>query len=233
MLLEGARQVLDEADDLDSRIRLGGESLSGLIRISAPMDLGLTRVKPVIDRFLEENPKITIDLVLSDGYMNIVDEGIDIAVRYGSLADSSLRSRTLGKNQRVACASPEYIQRYGVPQTPQALAEHNCLLMRFGRHLDNVWVFREGAQEWPVKVKGNRIANDSRLIHDWGLQGYGIMLRSLWDVGKDIQTGRLVTLLEEYSPLATSVQMLFPPSRTQPRRVAMFTQQLVGAFADE
>ncbi|MCW9034881.1 MAG: LysR family transcriptional regulator [Rhodospirillales bacterium] len=229
-LLDGARLVLSEAEELDSRVRLGAETLSGPIRVSATIDLGRTTIQPVIDEFIAENPQITIELLLADGYINIVDEGIDIAVRFGTLNDSTLRARTLSENHRVVCASPDYIERYGTPVKPSDLEKHNCLLMRFGRELDNVWNFCDGVKDVQVSVTGNRIANDGRLVHDWCIEGHGIALKSLWDVGADIQTGNLVRLLEEYSPPPSSIQMLFPPSRTQPRRVRELAKKLVEAF---
>ncbi len=229
-LLEGARQVLSAAEELDSRVRLGAKTLSGLIRISAPMDLGRTRVRPVVDDFLNANPNISIELLLSDGYVNIIDEGIDVAVRLGNLADSSLRAKSLGQNQRIVCASPDYLAKHVAPNTPQDLVNHNCLMMRFGHMLDNVWQFSHDEKNIQVSVKGNRIANDGALVHDWCLAGFGIALKSRWDVSMDIESGKLVELLPEYSAPATPIQMLFPPSRIQPNRVREFAKALAAAF---
>ncbi len=229
-LVDGARHLLSETEELDARIRLGAQTLSGPIRVSAPIDLGRSTVNPVIDAFLADNPEISIELLLADGYVNIVDEGIDIALRLGSLVDSTLRARSLGQNQRVVCASPKYIARYGEPDSPEDLRNHNCIRMRFGTELDNVWHLQIDGQDLQVSVSGNRIANDGRLVHDWCLAGHGIALKSLWDVGGDIESGALIQLLHNYSPPPTTIQMLFPPSRTQPRRVREFAKKLAQAF---
>ena len=229
-LLEGAKQVLSAAEELDSRVRLGAKTLSGLIRISAPVDLGRTRVKPVIDDFLSDNPNISIELLLSDGYVNIIDEGIDLAVRLGHLADSSLRAKNLGQNQRIVCASANYLAKNEMPKSPKDLENHNCLIMRFGQQLDNVWHFSDKGKELQVNVRGNRIANDGALVHDWCLAGFGIALKSRWDVSADINSGKLVELLPEYSAPASPIQMLFPPSRTQANRVREFAKVLAAAF---
>ena len=180
-LLDGARKVLAEAEALEYLVKFGASALSGHIRVSAPMDLGRTVVKPVVDTFLEANPNISIELLLSDGYVSVVDDGIDIAVRFGHLADSSLRVHFRGENHRVVCASPAYLAKHGEPTSPEALQHHNCLLMRFGAHLDNPWRFRERGRDLQVAVKGNRIANDGSLVRDWCLAGFGIALKSLWD----------------------------------------------------
>jgi DNA-binding transcriptional LysR family regulator len=230
-LVDGARQVLSAANELENRIRLGADTLSGLIRISAPFDLGRSTVKPVIDEFLAQHPQISVELMLSDSYVNIVDEGIDLALRLGSLADSTLRARALGKNQRIVCAAPAYLERHGAPQQPEQLRQHNCLVMRFGRDLDNLWPFVIDGRRLHVDVRGNRITNEGRLVHEWCLGGYGIALKSIWDIEADLEQGTLVRLLEDYAPPPTTLQLLFPPGRSQPRRVVEFARQLAAVFA--
>ena len=121
-LVEGARLLLEEAGDLESRIRRGAEELSGRIRIGAPLDLGRSIVAPVVDAFLREHPAISVELLLSDGYLNVVEEGIDLAVRFGNLVDSTLRVRKLGEHDRLVCAAPSYVEKYGAPETPEAPA---------------------------------------------------------------------------------------------------------------
>lgn len=225
-LFEGAKLVLSEVEELETRIRLGAQTLSGPIRVSAPVDLGRTVVSAEIDRFLFDHPAISVELLLSDGFVDIVGQGVDIAVRFGVITDSSLRVRSLGQKRRVVCAAPAYLDTYGVPQTPEDLKNHNCLLMRFGQNLDNLWRFgKDGAQQ-TVTVRGNRVANDGALVRQWCLAGYGIMLKSELDVGADIRAGKLVELLADYAPPPTPLQMLFPPSRSQPRRVQALADQL-------
>ncbi|MDV7341049.1 LysR family transcriptional regulator [Terasakiella sp. A23] len=230
VLFEGAHQLLSEVDELDYRIRLGAQTLSGPIRISAPLGLGRDIIEPVINQFLEDNPQTSVELMLSDGYVDIIHEGIDFAVRFGELRDSSLRARVLGENHRVVVASPDYIKRFGRPEHPNDLEKHNCMVMRFGLHPDNVWRFVEGGKEFSVNVTGNRIANDGRLVHQWALEGHGLALKSMWDVGRDVKTGKLVHLLADFAPEPSLVQLLFPPSRSQPRRVKELAAKLTEAF---
>ncbi len=229
-LLEGARRVIAEMDELDNRVRFGAQTLSGSIRISAAIDLGRGIIEPIVNDFLRTNPKVSIELLLADNYVNIVDEGIDIAIRFGNPTDSSLRARKLGTSQRVVCASPSYIAQHGKPLKPSELAQHNCLVMRFGRQLDNVWHLQDEDKDLPIPVTGNRIANDGRLVHDWCLAGYGIALKSHLDVEADINSGALIQLLEPYSPPPKEIHMLFPPSRTQALRVRELAQKIITAF---
>ncbi|WP_299986093.1 LysR family transcriptional regulator [uncultured Ruegeria sp.] len=226
VLLDGAKSVLSEVSDLDTRIRHGAETLSGPIRVSAPIDLGRGIVSDVIAEFTEENPAVSIELSLSDAYVDLVGQGFDLAVRFGDITDSALRIRNLGSYQRFVCAAPSYLATYGAPERPEDLANHNCLVMRFGGSLDNVWEFGAGRERQLVPVKGNQIVNDGSLIRSWALAGHGIVLKSELDVGDDVRAGKLVVLLGDFLPPPKPLQMMFPPSRAQPRRVAELAQYL-------
>lgn len=224
MLLEGAKTVLAEIEDLDARIRHGADTLSGPIRISAPVDLGRSRVSDVIERFTKDNPAISIELSLSDGYVDLVGQGFDLALRFGSVSDSSLRIRNIGQFRRIVCAAPSYLTRHGTPQIPGDLSGHRCLIMRFGATLDNVWRFGSGAAAQEVMIHGDKIVNDGYLVRRWALAGHGIILKSELDVGEDLSSGKLIALLEDYAAPTKPLQIMFPPGRAQPRRI--------GAFAD-
>ncbi len=228
VMIEGARKLLTEAENLDVHIRLGATALSGLIKVSAPSEIGRATIAPVLDAFIAENPEVSVELMLTDGYINIVEEGVDIAIRFGSLTDSTLRARKLFDDQRIVCASPEYLTQCGVPQTPDELVAHNCLVMRFGSKIDNIWRFRSKNEDQRVVVHGNRIVNDGGLVHTWCLEGRGIALKSHLNIGEDLKSGALVELLKDYSPGSTPVQMLFPPGRMQPKRV----QALASALSE-
>ena len=225
-LVEGAKQVLAELEELESRIRHGAQTLSGPIRISVPIDLGRGVVSQVMANFARENPDVSLELSLSDGFTDIVGQGFDLAVRFGQVLDSSLRIRQLGSFRRIVCAAPTYLERHGVPGTPTELAQHNCLVMRFGAALDNVWSFGPEDAPQQVTVKGNRIANDGSLVRQWAVEGHGICLKSELDVQEDLEQGRLVPLLEDVAAPPKPLQLMFPPARDQPRRVKAFAEAL-------
>ncbi len=230
-LLGGAKIVLGEIEDLDARIRHGAETLSGPIKISAPIDIGRSIVSHVISTFTSEHPQISIELLLSDGYVDLVGQGFDLALRFGAVTDSTLRTRNLGQFRRIVCAAPSYIAAHGVPQTPAGLTQHNCLLMRFGTTLDNVWRFEAGSKPQSVTVRGNKIVNDGSLVRQWALEGHGIILKSELDVAADLRAGRLVALLEDFAAPPNPLQMMFPPGRAQPRRVRAFAKALSSTMA--
>ncbi len=225
-LVDGARSVLSEVSDLDTLIRHGAETLSGPIRISAPVDLGRSIISQAISTFTEENPAVSAELSLSDGYVDLVGQGFDLAVRFGNVTDSTLRVRSLGQFQRLICAAPSYLERHGIPQTPNDLRNHNCLVMRFGETLDNIWEFGSGPKRKRVTVRGNRIVNDGWLIKSWALAGHGIVLKSELDVAEDIRSGTLVSLLSEHLRPPIPLQMMFPPGRAQPRRITALAEHL-------
>ena len=233
MLVDGAKSVLGEVSDLDARIRHGAETLSGPIRISAPIDLGRSIVSDVVAEFTKDNPAISVELSLSDGYVDLVGQGFDLAIRFGNIMDSSLRLRNLGSFRRLVCAAPGYLAGREAPTRPEHLTSHNCLVMRFGSTLDNVWAFQAEGQPIEVPVRGNRVVNDGSLIRSWALAGHGVVLKSELDVGLDVASGRLTSVLEDFLPPPVPLQMMFPPGRAQPRRVRALADSMVVTFASK
>jgi len=228
LLADGARRLLAEADELQSQLRHGQQKISGLVRLSAPVDLGRHCIAPLLDRFLEAHPDVSIDLDLTDGYVDLVGQGIDFAIRYGTLADSSLRARALGDNRRVVCAAPEYLNRYGTPLHPDDLARYDCIVMRFGIHTERIWPFRLDAVAHPVSVRGRRVANNGEQVRRWAVDGHGLCLKSLRDVQDDLDSGRLVEVLGEFSAGPVALQIVYPPIRVQPRRVRALMEMIVA-----
>lgn len=226
LLSEGARRLLAESEELEARIRNGVEKLSGPIRVSAPFDLGRRRIAPLLDLFLMQHPNVQIDLRLTDGYIDLVGQGIDVAVRFGALKDSQLRARKIGENRRIVCASPDYVKRHGAPHHPGELETHNCLLMRFGEAIDNEWSFRSGPKAFTVMVKGNRMANDGAQVRNWCVQGFGIALKSIWDIEDHLANGELVRLLSDFAPPPSSLQIVHLGGQAMPRRLRMMIDHL-------
>ncbi|MCO5151715.1 MULTISPECIES: LysR family transcriptional regulator [unclassified Shinella] len=230
-LVEGARRLLAEAEELESRVRRGANVISGPVRLSAPEDLGRRLLVPVIDAFLAEHPAVTVDLNLTDGNVDIVGQGMDFAIRHGVLADSSLRAKSLGENRRVVCAAPAYLAAHGTPVHPDELAAHDCIVMRFGQNIDRDWPFLIDGVMRKVTVHGQRVVNDGGLVRQWCREGRGIALKSIRDVANDLATGALVELLEDFSAGGTALQIVYPPSAVQPRRVRMLIDRIAATLS--
>jgi DNA-binding transcriptional LysR family regulator len=233
LLVQGARRLLAEADELEALIRLGVEKISGPIRLSAPIDLGRSYVVPTLDAFLTEHPEVTIDLNLTDGYVDLVGQGQDFAIRYGELADSTLRVKRLAENRRIVCASPAYLKTRGTPQYPDDLVHHECLVMRYGLTTDREWPFLIDGKERRVVVQGHRIANDGELVRVWCRNGFGISRKSLLDVEADLREGALVELLRDFSSGRTGLQIVYPATQAQPKRVRLLIEKIAEAFSPE
>jgi DNA-binding transcriptional LysR family regulator len=231
LLVEGARRLLAEADELEAQIRLGVDKISGPIRLSAPIDLGRSSVVPILDAFLAEHPEVAIDFNLTDGYVDLVGQGQDFAIRYGELADSTLRVKRLVENRRIVCASPAYLETRGTPQRPDDLIHHECLVMRYGLTTDRDWPFLIDGKERRVVVQGHRIANDGELVRVWCRNGFGIARKSRLDVAADLREGALVELLQDFSSGDTGLQIVYPATQAQPRRVRLLIERIAEAFS--
>jgi DNA-binding transcriptional LysR family regulator len=226
LLVDGARRMLADAEDIESNIKLGTERISGLIRLSAPVDLGRNRIVPILDQFLEDNPNVSVDLNLTDGFLDLAGQGIDFAIRYGALSDSTLRVRKLSEGRRVVCASPAYLSVHGTPQHPSELAQQQCILMRFGANIHREWQFRADGRSFKVLVSGRRIANDGDQVRQWCLAGHGICIKSYIDVRDDLEAGRLIEVLEAYSLQGVDLQIVYPSGHALPRRVKLLMDEI-------
>jgi DNA-binding transcriptional LysR family regulator len=226
--LEDCQRILRELADAEGAVSLGGIRPGGHLKISAPAGFGRRHVAPLLKRFIEENPEVTVLLDLSDRLVDLVEENVDCAIRIGDLADSSLISIRLGEMRRVVVASPDYLAKFGVPSAPTSLADHNCLSLRQQRG----WTLRVEDEVRLVKVNGSLECNDGAVLHDWALAGKGLAWRSLWEVGADITAGRLVTVLDEFAAPPVGIYAVVPQRRHLPLRVRLFIDLLKITWRD-
>lgn len=225
----GCIRVMAEVENTENMLQESQGNLRGHLRISATSDFGRQYVAPALAEFVDNHPDVSPHLVLSDGLINIIDEGIDIAFRFGNLPDSNLISRPLYQNRRVLCAAPKYIKLNGTPRHPDDLKNHRCLILeRLGQPL-NEWFFEINNTRSSVKVKPHLSCSDGEVIRHWALQGYGIAFKSLIDIRKDLSSGKLVLLLDEYvrgfshnDTETVGVQAIYPSRHYQPMHVKAF-----------
>lgn len=226
--LEDCQRILNDLANAEASVSLGGVKASGHLKVSAPAGFGRKHVAPLVAAFLEANPEVSINLDLTDRLVDLVNEGIDCAVRVGELSDSSLVSLRLAENHRVVVASPAYLERFGVPRTLAELSGHNCLSLGQQRG----WTFRDGGQTLTIKVSGALECNDGAVLHEWALQGKGLAWRSMWEVGADLKVGRLVAVLQEYAAPPNGIYALFPQRRHLPLRVRLFIDFLKNSYGN-
>lgn len=225
--LEVSSNILNDLAAFDEQISREKRELSGVIKITAPVDLGRNYIASSLDRFVEANPGISVDLVCTDRVTDLTERGIDIAVRYGALMDSSLRIRRVSSNKRIPVASHDYVERKGMPNHPKDLVGHDCMLLSSLGDKNDSWTFVENAKALTVRVSGSRATNDGEVLRRWALDGKGVALKSAWDVAEDINYGRLVPLLINYCPPNVDLQLVFPPLARQPTKVRRLADHII------
>ena len=227
--LEDCQRILRELGDAEASVSLGGVKARGHLRLSAPAGFGRRHVAPLVMQFLDAHPEVTVSLDLSDRLVDLVNEGVDCAIRVGELTDSSLVSIKLAENRRAVVASPAYLDKHGTPHTLEDLARHNCLSLGQQRG----WLFRVGDDVVSIKVNGLLDCNDGAVLHEWALAGRGLAWRSLWEVGEDLQSGALVSVLDEFAAPPTGIHAVFPQRKYLPLRVRLLIDHLKLHYGNE
>ncbi len=199
IFLDHCRQALALLADGRDALITGRSVIRGLLQISAPSDIGRNVLAGWLDEFLERYPQVQIRLSLSDRVADVYRQPIDIALRYGTPADSSLIALPLAaSNRRILCAAPAYLARFGTPRTPADLAQHNCLCYWLGEDIHDRWRLNRGGQEHVQPVSGNRVADDGEMVSRWARAGQGIAFKSALDIADDLLSGRLIHLLPDW-----------------------------------
>ena len=196
--LEHARRALNSLEEGRRELAAQATSLEGTLRISAPSDFGRNILLPWLDTFQRQHPRLRLDLLISDANADLYRSNVDVALRYGKLPDSGHVALPLAPDvPRVLCASPQYIQQFGKPATPDELQRHRCLVWTRNERPHDTWQFRESGKIRSIQVKPYRISNDGEVVHRWALGGHGIAYKSKLDVSADLQSGALIHLLPE------------------------------------
>ncbi|MFS2136920.1 LysR family transcriptional regulator [Duganella sp. Dugasp56] len=228
--LEDCQRILAELEEAETAVAERSAHATGHLMISAPAGFGRQHVAPLIPSFLSEHRDVSVTLNMSDRVVDIVGEGIDVAIRIASLSDSNLVSVKLADNERVVVAAPSYLKRHGEPKTLADLAKHNCLAIS-SEGSQRGWTFRENGKNLVLKVNGNMASNDGQVLHDWALAGKGLAWRSMWEVGNEIEAGKLQTVLNEHSAPGNDIYAVFAQRRHLPLRIRAFVDFLRHTYA--
>jgi DNA-binding transcriptional LysR family regulator len=191
--LPHARAALGALSDGHQALVSGRQDISGMLRLSAPSDLGRNVLLHWLDGFQAMHPKVSFQLRISDRAADLVRDPLDAGIRYGVLPDSVLVAQPLADNNRRAlCAAPAYLKKHGVPQTPEDLQGHNCLRYVWGDLVHDRWNFDLPRGIITVAVSGDRVSDDADVVRRWAIAGHGLVYKSRLDVSQDVKDGRLV-----------------------------------------
>lgn len=228
---ERCRRILDAVDEAEGAARAARRSLSGTLRVGTAVALGRLKLVPAIAGFLEQHPEVTIELALNDRFVDLVEEGLDVALRIGDVQDAAdLIARPVGMSWRMIVASPDYLRRRGVPRAPADLAAHNCVVYT-GLATPHEWPLAAGAGTRAVRVAGNFRVSSPEGLRAAALAGIGLVLGPGWLFHDALIDGRLKAVLPRTPPAAQPIHALYPDSRRQSARVAAFIDHVAKAFA--
>ena len=225
--------LMDELEEAKQEASNSATTLSGTLKIAAPLSFGVAHLSPAISAFMHLHPQIKIDLDMSDRRIDLVEEGLDLAIRIGTLEDSSLMARKLASVRHVVCASPVFLNRYGTPKTPQDLADMPALC--YG-NLDqpDTWHYHD-KESLPAKVKvplRMRATNGDALV-EAAVAGLGVLCEPSFIVHGAVERGVLMPVLTDYQWYAMNIYAVYPQTRHVPIRVRAFIDFLVSHFGDK
>jgi DNA-binding transcriptional LysR family regulator len=230
ILLDYAQRAFELLHEGESQVAADRATLIGTVRVAAPSDLTRTLLLPLFDDFLAAHPGLRLQLSVADRVLDVLRDEVDVAIRYGMLADSRLVGRTLVDARPVCSASPDYLRRHGTPRTPQDLAGHNCITFDRGGRRHRAWRFCRDGQWSEVRVDGDRSVDDASLAREWAIAGAGIVLKSGLDQRRDLERGALVPLLTGWETEPYPLHALLPSGRFVPHRVRALVDFLAVRF---
>ena len=228
---ERASGIINDVDEAKLALSQLG-SPSGILRVTVPSGIGRELVVSAVPAFLDEYPAIKIVLSMTDQMVDIVDAGIDVAIRVGRQQDSSFKARKIGESKRIVCASPEYLKKTGIPKTPADLEQHNCVTWR-DHPGHNTWAFRGPEGVSKVRVSGSFFAKSADAIVAATVAGLGLSLLPDWNMGIELRQKQLCAVLTDYeaSPAASPVYAVHAHQRYVPPKIRTFIDFLIETFA--
>jgi len=186
------------------------EKISGVVSLAVPSDVGRHVLLPWLDEFMGQYPELKLRLHIGDTLSDFYHDKVDVALRLGTPKDSSLVAFEIAKVQRLLCASPTYIAKYGEISAIDQLSDHNCLFFMLEERTHDLWKFSENGREFKIRVTGNRTCNDAEVARRWAVAGKGVVYKSSLDLEGDITSGRLVPMMTDYEGESADLYLVCP-----------------------
>ncbi|MFC0119723.1 LysR family transcriptional regulator [Pseudoalteromonas xiamenensis] len=229
IFLPHAESVLSAVEAARAAVGSGNTNPKGILRMTASASFGRQHLVPAIGSFLKKYPDIQIDMSFSDAMVDLVEGGFDVAIRSAPLKDSNLIARKLANDRRIVCASPSYLEQFGIPMHPNDVKHHQCVNFRDR----DIWTFKTAEGKIAIKTNTKIRTDNGESMRDASLEGLGLAISSTWNIYKHLQRGELVQVLDEY-PLDIDVAIwaVYPSSRLVPPKLRVFIDFLSTWFGD-
>ena len=227
-----AHRIMSEVREAEQSVQPLQHEPQGRLRISAPESLAMSLLPEVLLSFQQQFPKIELDIRISGRMVDLVEEGIDVALRVGKLEDSSLMARRLIPCGFHACASPEYLKKHGKPKLPSELETHNCLIYSQAPHPDS-WLFRDDqGRSISIKVNGNLRSDTGNILMNAAVNSNGIFIAPTFMIARALEEGRLETVLDQYTPVTTGLYAVYPYSKLVSTKVRAFVDFIAESWSN-
>lgn len=235
LFYDGANVVLAAIDTAEATVAEHTKSPKGSIFVAAPLGIGRRFIAPLVPKFKEKYPEIDVRLRLSDRNIDLTEEGLDIAFFLGVPEDSSHRIRSIAECTRVLCASPEYLEKHGMPNNGDDLlkGKHDCLALRFPGQREFQWLLNTAYGPKRFAVTGPFESDDGSILTDWALMGYGIINKPMFEVTEHLKSGALVPVAQETPPSSVFLGCLYPHKKHQDPKVRLFIDYMVAHCKNE
>jgi len=227
----GAKKLLGDVSELNSATADTDALLEGTFRLAVPLSFGLCHLSPAIDEFLGSHPELTINIDFSDRHIDLVEQGVDLAIRIADMSDSNLQARRICPIRILLCASPAYLEQYGVPQVPDDLKAHRILQYDIGS--GPVLKLEDGqGGKYVIHTRPRIVANNGDFLRDMAMAGHGIILTPSFIAWQAIAAGDLVSIMQKFCPQQRSAYAVYPQTRYLSRRARLFIDFLVERFGE-
>lgn len=236
-LTEGGQQFLTHCIEILAYVEEAEEVLAnenrtpkGILTVNSSPGFAKHQLLPYLPKFLSQHPELEFNLQLTGEKVDLIKDNVDVAIRLGKLENSNLIARKLGECQRIICASPAYIKKFGAPEIPSDLKQHNCLSISTNIAF-NHWDFTVSRKKQTVFVSGNFVTDTVDVIHELALKGCGIARLSEFMIGKDIKRRKLIPLLQEYNHEIQHIHVIYPHRQHAPAKTRLFINYLLEIFS--
>ncbi|WP_085577771.1 MULTISPECIES: LysR family transcriptional regulator [unclassified Pseudomonas] len=228
---ERAKRTLEEADEADNAARGSASGLSGNLRVSAAVTFGRMNVVPRLGMFLDQHPQLSVDLMLDDRNINLMEEGIDVALRMGNLVDSGLTARRIASCRRVVLGTPTYFARHGIPTCPADLSQHQATV--YNRSGGATWTFSKGSEEQTATLSGRLRVSAAEGLRAAVLADQGLSVASWWMFEPELASGAVVEVLQDWTLPPQDLWAVFPTGRMASAKARAFVDHVQKTLTAE